>query len=145
MMKTSTTNNRLSHVLPNALSEVDSLVDQFFGPGGTRLSNWRVPAAVWESDTQLVVEFDAPGVKLEDVDITFDKGQLSLKLKRAAAEHEGKLLHNERGHGEVTRTVSLPDTVDPDSIGAKLADGVLSITIGKHPEALPKRIEVQTD
>lgn len=143
-MKTSTANNRLSHVLPNALSEVDSLVDQFFGPSGPRLSSWRVPAAVWESDEQLLVELDAPGVKLDDVEVTYEKGSLTVKLKRSVSEHDGKLLHNERGHGEVTRTVALPETVDPESIVAKLTDGVLSITVGKHPEALPKRIDVQT-
>lgn len=143
-MKTTQPTNRLQNIFPAALAEVDSLVDQFFGPGASRGAAWRAPAAIWEGKDQLYVELDAPGVKLENVDITFDKGRLSLTLERTAPDYEGTLWHTERGYGKVTRTLSLPETVDPDTIEATLSEGVLRVTIGKRPELQPKRIEVKS-
>lgn len=142
-MKTAEPTNRLQNIFPAALAEVDSLVDQFFGPGSPRGSAWRAPAAVWEGEGHLHVEVDAPGVSLEQVDITFDKGRLSIALERTAPEHDGKLWHSERGYGKVTRSLALPDTVDPDTIEATLTSGVLRVSIGKRPELQPKKIEVK--
>ena len=92
----------------------------------------------------MYVELDAPGVRQEDLGITFEKGNLTIALERRAPEFDGKLWHSERGFGKVTRTVTLPDTVDPDTIEATLVDGVLRLTIGKRPELQPKKIEVKT-
>lgn len=142
-MKSTNSTNRLQHIFPAALADVDSLVDQFFGSSPSRGAAWRAPATVWEGNDQLYVEVDAPGVKIEDVDITFDKGRLSLTLDRPAPEHEGTQWHSERGYGKVTRTLTLPETVDPDTIEATLTEGVLRVTIGKRPELQPKKIEVK--
>ena len=142
-MKTTQPTNRLNSLFPAALAEVDSLVDQFFGPSVSRGASWRAPAAIWDAKDQLHLEIDAPGVQLEDVDITFDKGRLSLVLERKAPDLDGTLWHSERGYGKVTRTLALPETVDPDTIEATLRDGVLRVTIGKRPELQPKRIEVK--
>lgn len=137
--------NRLSHVLPATLAEVDNLFDQFLSSGVTRSAGWRAPAAFWEAGDKLMVELDVPGVKLEDIDITFEKGQLQITVERKAPEGEFKGWYNERGYGKVTRTLNLPDTANPDAIEATLNDGVLRIEIGKHPELQPKRIEVRTN
>ncbi len=143
-MKAAQSSNRLQNIFPSALAEVDSLVDQIFGPSVPRGAAWRAAASIWEGKDQLHVEVDAPGVKIEDVAITFDKGRLALTLERRAPEHEGTLWHNERGYGKVTRTLTLPETVDPDTIDATLSEGVLRVTIGKRPELQPKRIEVKS-
>jgi HSP20 family protein len=49
---------------------------------------------------------------------------------------------DERRYGKVTRTVTLPESIDPESIAGKLTDGVLHVTVAKRPEAQPKRIEI---
>ena len=142
-MKTCQPSNRLSNLFPASAAEFDSFVDQIFGSGGSRQYTWRLPVAIRETEDRLHVEADAPGVALEDVDITFDKGNLLISLERKAPEVEGKLWHNERGFGKVARSFTLPETADPDSIEATLSNGVLHVTIGKHPEAQPRRIEVK--
>ncbi|QDU58126.1 Hsp20/alpha crystallin family protein [Aeoliella mucimassa] len=141
-MKTTHPNNRLQNLFPAAIAEVDSFVDQFFGPAA-RGSALRAPVSIWEGENQLYLEIDAPGVTQEGVEVTFEKGQLTLSLERKAPEYEGKLWHAERGFGKVTRTLSLPETVDPETIEASLRDGVLQVTIGKRPELQPKKIEVK--
>ncbi len=143
-MSTAVQTNRLR----NALPDVDSLFDHFFGPGAVRSSGpstWGTPATVWEAEDKLHVELDVPGVQRNAVELTFDKGRLSIQVDRPApeADEDRKVWHNERAFGRVTRTLSLPETVDPDTIEADLTDGVLHVTITKRPEAQPKRIEVR--
>ena len=126
--------------------EMDQLCDHFFGPtngGSTVAARWLAPAAMWEAEGQFHVELELPGVKSDDIDITFEDQALRVKATRKPAETERKYLHNERAYGEVTRLVSLPDTADPDSIEAQLADGVLHLSIAKRPETQPKKINVK--
>jgi HSP20 family protein len=127
--------------LGRRVPEFDALFNQFFrSEGGTA---WYAPVSIWEADNIFHVEADAPGVTKEDVEITFDKGTLQLSLERKAPEGERTNWHNERGYGKVSRSFSLPDTVDPNTISAELTNGVLHVTIAKLPEAQPKKIDVK--
>ena len=133
--------NRLGGILPTSLPEFDNLFNHFFRP--EEVSMWRAPASIWEADSKYHIEVDAPGVAKEDVELTFDKGTLQITLERKAPEGERTNWHNERGYGKVSRSVSLPDTVDPETIAAELVNGVLHVTITKRPEAQPKKIDVK--
>jgi HSP20 family protein len=126
--------------------DMDQLLETFFGSnngGSSVTARWPAPAAMWEEEGKFHVEIEFPGVKSEDVDITFEDNALRVKALRKPSEVERKYLHNERTYGEVARVVSLPDTVDPDSIEANLSDGVLHLTIAKRPETQPKKIVVK--
>ena len=131
----------LASCFPAGLREFDSLVNQFFRSEGGLM--WHAPASIWEAESTFHIELDAPGVAKEDVDLTFDKGTLQVSLERKLPEGDRTNWHNERGFGKVTRTVSLPDTVDPSTITAELTNGVLHVTITKRPESQPKKIEVK--
>lgn len=143
-MSQGTQKNRLTDLLPGTLNEVDSLFTQFFGqPTAARTgSGWYAPAALWEADDRLHLEVEAPGVSRDNVEVTFDKGVLSISLEKSRAE-DRQFWHNERRYGKTVRSVSLPDTVDPESIEAELNDGVLHISITKLPEAQPRKIELK--
>jgi HSP20 family protein len=132
--------NRLGQLFPGNLREFDSLFNQFARAEQT--GRWQAPASIWEVADTYHLELDAPGVQKEDVELTFDKGTLQVTLERKTPEGERTNWHNERGYGKVTRSVSLPDTVDPNSITAELTSGVLHVTITKRPESQPKKIEV---
>jgi HSP20 family protein len=140
-MSTTLQKNRLGQLFPGTLPEFDNLFSHFFR--AEEVGAWRAPAALWESEDKYHLELDAPGVSKEDVELTFDKGALQVTLDRKAPEGERKYWHNERGYGKITRSVSLPDTVDVNSITAELTSGVLHVTIGKRPETQPKKIEVK--
>jgi HSP20 family protein len=131
----------LGGLLPASLPEFDNLFNHFFRAEEVAL--WRAPASIWEADNTFHIEVDAPGVLKEDVELTFDKGSLAITLERKVPEGERTSWHNERGYGKVSRSVSLPDTVDPETISAELTNGVLHVTITKRPEALPKKIDVK--
>ena len=140
-MSTSLQRNRFGHLLPASFPEFDTLFNHFFR--AEDVATWRAPASIWEADNTFHIEVDAPGVTKDDVELTFEKGALQITLERKAPEGERTTWHNERGYGKVSRSVSLPDTVDPGTITAELNNGVLHVTIAKLPEAQPKRIDVK--
>jgi HSP20 family protein len=140
-MTNSLQRNRLGGLLSTSMPEFDKLVNQFFRPEEVTL--WRAPASIWEADNTFHLEIDAPGVSREDVELTFEKGNLVITLDRKSPEGERTYWHNERGYGKVSRSVTLPDTVDPESISAELTNGVLHVAVTKKPEAQPKRIDVK--
>ena len=142
-MTASLTKNRLHEFLPTHWTDVDSLVNQFFGPQVVAGLN-AVPGAgsVWEEEEAYHIELDVPGVAREDVELTYDQGELRISTERKTPERANSLA-DERRYGKVVRTISLPETVDPDTIDANLEQGVLHVTVAKKPEAQPKRIEVK--
>ena len=140
---TSTTKNRLREFLPTHWGEFDTLLDQVFGPNGFRTTRtFYAPASIWEGDNAYHVELDVPGVAREDIELTFEKGALLITAERKQPEQDRPGWHEERAYGKVTRRLTLPDSVDPNSIQAKLTDGVLHVTVAKTPESQPKRIDV---
>ncbi len=133
--------NRVSPMFPAAMPEFDNLFNHFFR--GEEVAMWRAPASIWEADNSFHIELDAPGVAKEDVELTFDKGTLQITLERKVPDSDRTNWHNERGFGKVTRSVTLPDIVDPSTITAELSNGVLHVTITKRPESQPKKIEIK--
>ncbi|MCA9258930.1 MAG: Hsp20/alpha crystallin family protein [Planctomycetales bacterium] len=136
--------NRLREMLPAHWSDLDSFVEQWFGnPPNAPKMGYFAPASLWEDQDAFYVEVDAPGVNHDAFEITFEKGALLISAERAAPPEERKGLVDERRYGKFSRTVTLPETVDPESIEAHLTDGVLGVRIAKKPEAQPRRIEIK--
>ena len=136
--------NRLRELLPGNWGDFETLVDQFFGPGASRgVQAFYVPASVWEDEGSYHVELDVPGVVRDHVELTYEKGTLRITTERPAPEETRNGLVDERRYGKVTRTVTLPESIDPESIAAELTNGVLHVTVSKKPEAQPKRIEIK--
>ncbi len=103
----------------------------------------RLPLTIWEDDQHVYLEADVPGFLREAFDIRFQEGRLWITGERPVPKDDGRYWHNERMYGQFSRSVSLPDTIDPSSIEAELEGGVLHITIAKKPEAQPLKINVK--
>lgn len=99
--------------------------------------------SLWEEDRKICIEVDVPGMRLEDLNLTVDGGQLWIRGERKFAQHQTKRWYDERFYGAFERAVTLPDTVDPGSIEASLSDGVLTISVGKKPECQPHRVAIK--
>ncbi|MDC0934928.1 Hsp20/alpha crystallin family protein [Pirellulales bacterium] len=143
-MNSAASRNRVREFLPHNWNEVDSLLNQFFGPKSVASHRPHfASAALWEDSTGYRLELDLPGVSRDDVEITVDKGELRVAAERKAVDEDRNSLADERLYGKIERSVKLPELVNPESIDAKLADGVLSVSIAKKPEAQPRRIEIK--
>ena len=131
---------------PSVQREMDQVFDHFFGGHsgrGETASGVFAPAAVWEEEGRWCAEIDLPGVKQADIDVTVEKNTLRLTAERPAPESDHKFFHQERSYGKIERTITLPETVDPEGIEAELKDGVLRLNMAKRPELQPKKVQVK--
>ena len=107
---------------------------------------FRPAVDVAEEEDAFKVSAELPGVSREDIHVEVLEGVLTLKAERKSAQeedHDNRVLA-ERSFGSFERRFHLPDTVDADSIGAELKDGVLTLTVPKLAivEEKPRQIEV---
>lgn len=121
-------------------NRLSGLFDEFFAPPPAPA--WSaLPLSVWADDDRVHVEMDAPGVKPGDLEVTVQDGVLTVqgerKCDRADARYEG------RWSGRFRQQVGLPAGIDPAGVEARLADGVLSVTLPKAPDRKPRKIAVR--
>jgi len=102
------------------------------------------PLNVWEEGETLKVEVEIPGVKLEDVDVAFNKGELTIKGEKKVAIQESVTLHRrERLAGSFRRTMTVPWEIKTDEVSAELKDGILTVTLPKAEAAKPRKVAVK--
>jgi HSP20 family protein len=112
--------------------------------GATSAPVWAPPVDISERKDAYVLTVELPGVKLEDLEIVFQDGLLTIQGERPlthdSADEQFHLL--ERCYGLFRRSITLPLHVQADAIKASTEDGVLQVVVPKVEEAKPKRIEV---
>lgn len=130
--------------------DVDRLFDEAWsGPPGTwRTRGWLPPVDINESENEIEVQVEVPGMQADDIDVTVENGILTVsgekRLERKEGSEEKGNLMLERQYGRFTRSFTLPTQVDAESVTAECADGILTITLPKRSEARPKRISVNS-
>lgn len=128
-------------------SDIDDLFKGFFLKpmrieGGKQLS---IKMDVSENDHAYVVHADIPGVKKEDIKVSIDGNQVSIRAEVNKEKEEKKgerVLSRERHYGEVYRSFTLSQDVDQSDATARYKDGVLELTLPKKPGGSTKQITV---
>jgi HSP20 family protein len=141
---------RYPHRPARRLSQDDlkQVFDQFFGDGDASsvvTSQWTPRCDIKEEAERFLILADLPGVDPKDIEISMDKGILTIRGERTTetkADDE-RFSRIERAHGVFHRRFALPDSADPEGIAATGRHGVLEISIPKRPAATPRRIQVQ--
>jgi HSP20 family protein len=112
------------------------------GSDGTR--NWVPPADIYETDNDLIVTTDLPGVDPKNIDVRVENNVLSITGERHFdRDVENENIHRvERMYGGFARSFTLSTPVDADKIQAAYKDGVLRISLPKAEQAKPKRIQI---
>jgi HSP20 family protein len=115
-------------------------------------SLWESPAAQrWapamdlvETEDHYLLKADLPGMTQDNVAIEFNDGALTISGERQAdyERAEKGFFRLERSFGKFSRSLTLPDGIDPDRIDATFRDGVLEVTIPKPEQRKPRRIAV---
>ncbi len=114
-----------------------------FGNGFGGTFGQALPMDTIRRDGELVLRFDVPGVAPDKIDVTVDKGVLTVSATREEERTEGENpVVRERLFGSFTRRVRLSDNLDADAIEAANHDGVLEIRIPVREEAKPRKITV---
>jgi len=118
------------------------LFNHFFADGEA-VTEWSPRVDVREEETRYVILADVPGVDPKEIEISMDKGVLTIKGERKNESAESaKATRVERTVGGFKRSFSLPDSVDADAITAAGKHGVLEISIPKKAQAAPRKIEI---
>lgn len=128
-------------------------LDDVFGDASTPSSIRSVahgsvpPLNVGRTAKSVEVYAFAPGLDASKIDVTLDRGVLRISGERAVDVPEKDVkttvYARERSAGRFTRSVALPDDVDPNQVTATYRDGVLQVSIARKEAVQPKRIAVQ--
>ena len=111
--------------------------------GRHALTAWP-PTNVYEAKEAFIVKAEVPGLAEKDVSVSVEDDALVLRGERKSAVPEGYKVHmRERDSVAFTRKLPLPARVDVDGVTAALIDGVLTVTLPKAKEALPRQITVK--
>jgi len=129
-------------------SQINQIFDEDSGPGIQGLFDRSISPRldVVETDDAVLVACDVPGIAAGDIDLNIVNNVLTIrgeKRRPGKEDTSAKNYRRETWYGPFQRTLSLPNTVDPDKISAELTNGVLSVRIAKREEHKPKRIDIK--
>jgi HSP20 family protein len=114
------------------------------GNAGSTMRRWMPAMDLVETEDHFVLRADLPGLGEDDVKLEFEDGTLTVSGERKA-EHEAKnegYYRVERAFGSFSRSLTLPQGVDPEAVTASFDRGVLEVRIPKPEERKPRRIEI---
>ena len=98
---------------------------------------------IFETEDALTVVMEVPGVDKEAVDISVENQVLKVEAKIDPSKYEGmEPLYTEYNVGHFARSFALSNKIDQQQISAKLEDGVLTLTLKKMKEAIPRKISI---
>jgi HSP20 family protein len=129
--------------------QIHRLFDGAFDPSpdGANLTPWAPAVDIFETEHNLVVKADLPDLKPEELDIQVENNILTIRGERKFEKKvdENNYLRVERSYGSFSRSFSLSNTVNTESIQADYKNGVLTLSIPKREEAKPKQIKVHVE
>ena len=122
------------------LAEFDRLAQRVFGAA----DGAGMPVDVIRRGEELIVRFDVPGVRSDDIGLSLENHVLTVTATRHAEYGENeKVLVQERFDGTMTRRLRVPEWVDAERVDAQYADGVLTVVLPVAEQAKPRRIEIR--
>jgi HSP20 family protein len=126
----------------------DNRISRLFGPELWRdveePFTWGPSIDLVDSDGELVLTAELPGMKEEEVDITINDGVLTLKgeKKQEKTRKGADYRISERSYGAFERSFTLPRSVDTEGIKAHFEDGLLTVHFPKMPQAQGRHIKI---
>jgi len=138
--------------LLDPMNEFDRLQDEI-----NKLFDWNYPenrglfdrslspaVDLVENENEIILVCDLPGIKKDDLDLSISRNVITIKgEKKNELKKEGrKTFRNETWSGAFQRTISLPETVDPEKVDASMKEGVLTVKVAKREEVKPRQISV---
>ena len=135
----------------NPIHEMDELfhnrLASVLGGEGAQSVAWSPVVDIEETELNYLIRAELPGLSKKNVKVVVEDGVLTLSGERDLERKvEGKTFHHiERSHGTFTRSFTLPENADAESVSANYKEGLLEIRVAKCEEAQPKSIEVRVE
>ncbi|MBX6370221.1 MAG: Hsp20/alpha crystallin family protein [Rhodospirillales bacterium] len=127
--------------------EMDRLFSDFSRRFGEPFAEESFPKLdICETDSEIKVTAELPGIDEKDIDVTLRDDVLTIKGEKKAEREEKEENYHlvERSYGSFSRSVRLPSGLDANKVKATMDKGVLTVTMPKPPTAQPKKIEIKS-
>ena len=134
----------------NSLQEQFSRLFDTSFPGRSSesdLTTWAPAVDIQETENELVLKADLPGIEEKDIDVRIENNTLTIRGERKFEKqvNEDNYLRVERSYGSFSRSFSLPNTINTEAISAEYKNGVLTVQMPKRPESKPKQVKVNVE
>jgi HSP20 family protein len=108
------------------------------------LTTWAPAVDIQETENELVLKADLPGLEEKDIDLRVENNTLTIRGERKFEKqvNEDNYLRVERSYGSFSRSFSLPNTINTEAIHAEYKNGVLTVQMPKRAESKPKQVKV---
>lgn len=132
--------------------EINQIFDRFFAGSPfepfdwpSTLASFRPRVDVSETDTEMVVSAELPGVDEKDIDVSINDHVLTISGERHEEKEDSDRdwYRREQAYGSFHRSIALPAEIDVDKVSASFKRGVLTVTLPKAESSRRKRIEVR--
>ncbi len=128
---------------PGRFGLLPSLLEEFFQPAAGEPRGATFPFDIEETETAYQLTADLPGLEKSDIGIDLHENALTISAERKEERAtDGRSLWRERASGKLSRTVQLPQAVDPDNVKATYVNGVLQLTMQKLAATKTRKISV---
>lgn len=97
---------------------------------------------IYETDQELTLFADVPGVSAESVELNFERGELILQARIKRHAHAGQALVNEYEEGDFYRVFQIHESIDATRIAAECKNGVLTVHLPKAEAVKPRQVKV---
>ena len=124
--------------------EFDRFVNRLFDVAPPAAQRWVPAMDLVETAEDFVLRADLPGMTQEDVKIEIEDNVLTVSGERKAEteKSEGGYYRVERAFGQFSRSLTLPEGIDPEAIAAEFERGVLEVRVPKPEERKPRRVQI---
>ncbi len=111
------------------------------------ITTWAPAVDIYETPNELVVKADLPDVNEKDIDIRVENNLLTIRGERKfeSSVSEDNYLREERTYGSFSRSFTLPNTVNAETIHAEYKNGVLTVNLPKREESKPRQVKVSVN
>ncbi len=134
--------------LMTAQREFDRLFKEaftpYYGEGELSTRTWAPPVDIYETENDIMLKAELPGVDPKDVEVKVEDNTLYMKGERKfEKEVRNESYHRvERSYGSFARSFSLPNSISTDKVKAEFKDGLLTLTLPKREEAKPRTVKI---
>jgi len=125
-------------------SDLFSLFDEAFSRDLNGWSAWTPTADLYETGDDFVLEMGLPGFVADDVEVTVERGVLTVSGQRASEEEEDARQYHvrEQVYDRFARSFALPASVTSEEVTAEFDNGMLTVRLPKVAEAKPRRVKI---
>ncbi len=112
--------------------------------GEQNRTRYRTPRVeILETPEAVTLRAEMPGVEKGNFDVSVEGDELTIRGKRERVNSGLKLIHGGIDRADYLRVFTLGDALDTEAVKAQLENGILTLTLSKRPEVLPRKIEVE--